>query len=132
MGQLIDEFACYHECFLVGQGDSLVSLDGVNRGRESRKTHHGGEHYIDGHGLDNVVQRLSTGIDLHVRQVAHEPFQFVVACLVGYHHGGRLEAVCLFGQQLDFVVGGEGIDFIEVAVLLNDLQGLCTYRPRRA
>ena len=104
----------YHQRLLVGQGDGLLGLDGVNGGRQSGEAYHRGEHHVDGTGLDNLVERLRSGIDLHVGQVVHQPSELVVALLVGNDDGSRLELMSLFGQQFHLVVGCQAIDLIQV------------------
>ena len=130
--QLTYQLASHHQRLLVGQGNRLVGLDSMDGGRKSGKAYHGGQYHVDGHGLYNLVESLCSGIDLHVGQVAHQGFQLVVTLLVCHDDGSRTEAVCLFSQQFHAVVGRQGIDLIEVAMLLDDLKCLRTDGAGRA
>ena len=75
---------------------------------------------------------MLAGIDLHVGHVAHQSLQLVVTLLVGNDDSGRAELMGLLGQQFYLVVGCQTVDFIQVAMFLNDLQGLGTYGTCRA
>ena len=127
LGQLQDELAGHDERLLVGQGDGLACLDGMDGGREAGEADHGGEHHVDGACLHDFVEGTRSGIHFHVGQVVHEAAQLVVVLLVGDDDGGGAELMGLLGQQRYAVVGGEAIDFVEVAVLLDDLEGLRAY-----
>ena len=132
LGQLENQFTSYHKCLLIRQTDSLTSLDGMDGGVKAGKADHRCKYHVDGASLDNLVERLGTSIYLDLGHVAHQRFQFIVTLLVGNHNGSRLELVCLLCQQFHFIVGGQAIDLIQVTMFLNNLKGLCPYRPRRA
>ena len=130
--QLENQLAGHDQRLLVGQGNGLAGLDGVDGGREPGKADHRREHHVDGTCLDNLVEGLRTGIDLHVGQVVHQPPQLVVARLVGNDHGGRLELMGLPGQQFHLIVSCQAVDLVEVTMLADDLERLGAYRPRGA
>ena len=127
-GQVANQLASHHQRLLVGQGNGLVGLDGMDGGRQTGEAYHGRQHDVDGAGLHDLVQSLRTGIHLHVGQVAHQPLQLVVASLVGNDNGGGFETVGLLSQQFYAVVGCQTIYFIEVGMLGNDLQCLGSNR----
>ena len=122
--ELTDEFACHDERFLVGEADFFPCADGVDGRFETRKAHHRREHHIDGVGLDDVVQRLPTGINLDVGAVAEQRFQFIVAVFVGHDHRRRIELPSLLRQQFHAVVVRQRIDIVAVSVLADDFEGL--------
>ena len=93
-----NQLAGNHQCLLVGQTDCLACLDGVDGGVQSRETYHRSQYHIDRTCLYYLVQCLCSGIYLHIGHIAHQRFQFIVSGLVGYHDGGGLELMSLFGQ----------------------------------
>ena len=99
----------------------------MNGRRKARKAHHGGEHDVNRVGLDNFVKRLCSGIDLHVGQVLHEVAQLAESLFVGNDHGSRMVLMGLFGQQFHLVVSCQAVHFIQVAMLLDDFEGLRPY-----
>ena len=119
--QVANQLTGNDQRFLVGKGNGLVRLDGMNRGRQSCKAHHSGEHDVDGLGFHNLVDGLGTGIDLHVGQVSHQVLECFVVLLVGNDDSGWLELVSLLGKQFYPVIGSQTVDLIEVGVLLDDL-----------
>ena len=130
--QLQYQLTSHHQCLLIGQGNGFLCLDGMDGGRQASKTHHGSEHHVDGVCLNNLIQRLCTGIDLHVGQVVHQPAQVVVTCFIGNNHSGRLELMSLLCQQFYLVIGCQTVHLVQVGVLLNHLEGLSAYRPSGA
>ena len=125
--QLTDQFTSNDQCFLVSQTDGLMGLDGMNGWRETCEAHHSSEHHIDGACLNNLVEGTCSCIHLHVRHIAHQRLQLVVACLVGNDDGSRLELVGLLCQQFHLVIGCQAVHLVEVAVLLNHFEGLRAY-----
>ena len=96
--QLKYQFASNDQRLLIGQCNGLPRLNGVDGGRQSGKANHSCKHHVDGAGLDNLVQCLSSGIDLHIGQIIHQRLQFVVVLFVGNDYGSRLELMGLLGQ----------------------------------
>ena len=129
-GEVTDQLSSHHECLLIGQAYGLTRLDGVNRRREPRKTHHGGQHHVDRSGLHDLVEGLRPGIHLHLRHITHQLLQLVIALFIGYHDGSRLELMRLLSQQLHLVVRCQTIDLIQVCVFPDHLQGLRAYGSR--
>ena len=64
------------------------------------------------------------GIDFDVWHVIEKGTQLLIMRFVGDDHRCRLEFPCLLGKQLHAVVGGEGVDLVSIAVLLDDIEGL--------
>ena len=90
-------------------------------GRQTGETDHGGEHHVDGPGLDNLVKGLMTGIHLHVGHVGEQRRQWLVIGVVGYDHRRGMETVGLFGQLLITAVGRQTIGLITVGMLGDDV-----------
>ena len=132
LSQLQDQFSGHHKCLLISQCDGLACLDGMDGGVEACKAYHRREYHVDRSCFHDFVECLGTGIYLHIGQVAHQRFQFIVALFVGDNDGSRLELMGLLSQQFYFVVGGETVDFIQVTVLLDYLEGLGANRSSRA
>ena len=132
LSQLADEFACHDQRLFVGQTDFLTGFDGVDRRREARESDHRREYHVDGFGLDNLVDSFAAGIDLNVGQVVQCFAEWLVVLFVGNHHGCRLEASGLFGQQFPTAVGRQCIDLEAVAVLVDDVECLCADGAGRA
>ncbi len=118
-----DELTGYDERLLVGQTNLLARLDGVDGRLESGETHHGGQYGVDGAGLDDVVERLPTGIHLHVG-VAEQGFEFLVVGLIGDDDRVGVELPRLLRQFLHAVVGSQTVGFEAVGVLRDDVERL--------
>ena len=120
--------ACYQvarhdERLLVGQCYGLSGTYGIHCRAQSGVAHHGSEHDVYGTGLHNLAKRVLAGIDFYgkVGQCFLQPVVFIG---IGYHHGFGPEAARLLDELLHAVIGREGIGFVSVGVLGNDLQGL--------
>ena len=124
--KLADECASHNERLFVGEQNLLVGLDGVDGGREPGKSHHCRDNAIDGVGLHNLVYGLLACIDFDVGQVGEQCAQLLVVCFVGDDYCCRLELPCLLRQKFHAIVGCECVYLVSVAVLLDDIEGLCS------
>ena len=123
--ELADEFSSHDERLFVGKADFLPRTNGMNRGFETRKTHHCCEYHVNGAGSNNVAECLSSGINLDVGLIAEQLAQHVVARLVGDDHGGGIEPPRLLCEQFHLRVGRERIHFVVVRMLTDDVERLC-------
>ena len=124
VGQLANQFTGYDQRLLVGQANLLAGLDGMNGGRESGKSHHGGEYHVDRLCLYYFVECLLSGIDFHIG-VGQCFFQLFVVGLVGNDDCRRMKLACLLGKQFPSAVGRQRIGLVAVAVFTDDVERLC-------
>ena len=129
--QLAYQLASHHKRLLVGKTDGLACLDGMYRGRQSRKAHHCREHHVHRLCLNNLVYRLCSAIHLYVGAVGKERLQQLIFLLISNHHCCGVELSRLLGKQLRLVSRNKRIYLVQVAVLLNHLQCLCAYAAGR-
>ena len=132
LGELADEFAGHHKRLFVGQANLLAGLDGCDGGLQACKTNHCGEHHVDGFGLHNLLEGFLSGVDFDVGAVGQQLTKRGVMGLVGNDHGRRIELAGLSGEFFHPVVGCQGIHFVEVAVLFDNVKCLCADRAGRA
>ena len=64
--------------------------------------------------------------------VSEKSAKRLIIFLVGYYNSGRTKLASLLGKHLVAVVGCETISLVAVAMLLYDIQGLCSDRTGRA
>ena len=129
--QILYKLSCHHKCLLIGQCNHLSCLDGIHRRPQTGISHHSRQHDVYRLCLHNLAQSIRSGIyfNRHVRQSLLQLKIFVV---IGYYHGFWLELPSLFHQQVYLVVCRQCINFIQVRMLLDNLQSLCPDRTGRA
>ena len=125
-GESAYQVAGHDKGLLVGKADGLACLYGVDCGRKSCESHHGGEHHVDGLCLHYLVESLVSGVDLDVGHVGKQLLQSLVVLLVGYDYGCRTVFACLLGKHFIAVVGREAVGFVAVGMLAYHIESLCS------
>ena len=128
-GQLRHQFSGYDQRLLVSQGYLLPGTDGSHRRAKSSKAYESRQYDIHLRILNDLAEGILPGPHLD-GQVAQCLSNELVLRLIGNHYLGRLELPRLSYQEVGLPVSRQDIRFVQVAMFLYHLQGLCPYATR--
>lgn len=118
-----DELACYHQRFLVRQGDVLAGTDRAQRRLQSGVTDERGQHHVDPVHLHDLLERIGTREDLD-RQIRQRVAQRTIVPGITDHHRVGLKLPRLFDQQVDLVVRAQHFHHEAALLFAYDVQRL--------
>ena len=126
-----DEFACYHQCFLVGKGNGLLRLNGSNGWPQSGEPDHSSQHNVDVRHLHHIAKGICTAEDLEGK-VGKGFTDGREMLLIGNHHHLGLEFASLCDEFLHTVVRRQDVSLVLVGVFAYDVKRLGTDGTGRA
>ena len=126
LSQPANQFTRHDKRLFVGQTHLFVRLDGLNGWRKTSESNQCRKHHVYRFGLYDFIKRRLSRINLHLRTVIQQPTERFIHTFIGDNHRSWLELSGLRSQFFIPVVGGEAIGFIQVSMLLDDIECLCT------